>query len=87
MRLEFKKVDGEFIEINGYEGFINDKGLICLDREDMCDDGYNEDNYREKLGKDHLFVYLKDNLEVCEVEAYENYVSIYFNLEDLLKIK
>ena len=85
MRLEIER-DNNYIEVNGFIGYINDKDLICLDREDMNDDEYNEENYREKLGEGHLFIYLKDNLEVCEVEAYDKYVSIYFNYEDLLKI-
>ena len=75
-----------YIEINGYSGYINKKGLICLDREDMDDDDYNRENWKDKLGKDHLFVYLSENIKLFYFEAHECYVTVYFYFKDLLKI-
>ena len=86
MRLNVLR-DGDYVEINGYSGFIDfdNDNLVSMSCEDLYESNYNPENWESELGSEHLFVYLKNNI-VSDVVVDVDLIEISFKYEDLLKI-
>lgn len=87
MRLNVLR-DGDYVEINDYSGIIDfdNNNLVSMSCEDLNGDvEYNDNNYEDILGIDHLFIYLRNNIN-CDIICDEYMVEISFKYEDLLKI-
>lgn len=87
MRLNVLR-DGDYVEINDYSGIIDfdNNNLVSMSIEYFNSDvELNDDNYEDILGSEHLFIYLKNNIE-CDVVVDVDLIEISFKYEDLLKI-
>lgn len=82
------KQDEDEIEISAssgnYSGFIEDDGTVSFSVVyDDLDEEFDEDNWRDILGKKHAFVKIIDTIG-GDVEAIDDYVEITVNADKLL---
>jgi hypothetical protein len=79
--------DGDYVEINGYSGIIDfdNDNLVSMSCEDLYEVEFEIENWESELGSEHLFIYLKNNIE-CNFVVDLDCIEIKFKYEDLLKI-
>ena len=81
--------DGNYVEINDISGIIDfdNDNMVSMSSEDLIEDSKfsNIDNLEDVLGREHLFIYLKNNIE-CSVVCDEWMCEISFKYDDLLNL-
>lgn len=88
-------IEDDYIEIDGesgeYSGFIEDNGkvsfsVIIEDEDDRNGMEFNDDNWKDILGPNHVFVKIIDSIG-GEVEALDDYVQITVDANKLKSLK